>query len=176
MTTIEPTPIQIAAFKSAWHKANNAGLIGERTEAGLRAALNADEFSELESGFYVTANNINDQGEVNEGAVVMSKRAEIGWRIETNVSYQSQGQDLIEARVREWFDNVGLARVKLVPFLAAQPEAPKPEVYAIDCDGDRWEPVHATDLWHCVDEPMLDDRTTDALQRTFEPVTFYGLD
>ncbi|UVT31687.1 hypothetical protein SEA_KENZERS_58 [Microbacterium phage Kenzers] len=98
--TVIPTAEQVKAFKTAWGKADAAGLEGMRTIAGLHAALN----------------------------------------VETTI--------------------------------AAEPPR---EVYAIDCDGDRWEPVHATDLWHCVDEPMLDDRTTDALERTFEPVTFYGL-
>ncbi|UVF61113.1 hypothetical protein SEA_EULA_58 [Microbacterium phage Eula] len=173
MTTIEPTPIQVAAFKKAWHKANDAGLIGERTEAGLRAALNPPtEFDLLEPGFYVTANNVRD-GKVNEGAVLMTKSETLGWRIETAVSYQRDSN--VEDRIREWFDGNGLARVELVPHAPAVATEPKPEVYAIDCDGDRWEPVHATDLWHCVDEPMLDHRTTDALERTFEPVTFYGL-
>ncbi|QOP66648.1 hypothetical protein SEA_LAHQTEMISH_57 [Microbacterium phage Lahqtemish] len=175
MTPIEPTPAQIAAFKKAWHKADELVGRGHRTEAGLRAALNTDEFSELEYGFYVTANNVNDQGEANEGAVVMSKRSD-GWRIETAVSYQNQGRDLIEDRVREWFDNVGLTRVKMVQF--AEPTVELTEVYAIDSDGDRWEPVHATDLWHCVAPncDFLEDRTSEDLERSYGPIEYHGLD
>ncbi|UYL86717.1 hypothetical protein QDW41_gp60 [Microbacterium phage QMacho] len=174
MTTIEPTPAQIAAFKKAWHKANDAGDIGARTEAGLRAALNPPtEFDLLEPGLYVTANNVSPYGEVNEGAVLMSKHESTGWRIETAVSYQ---KDDPEARIRAWFDNVGLARIQLAPFRQPAPEAPKPEVYLIDDDGDRWEPVPNTDLWHCVDEPELTDRVQEGVERLAGPVTVYGLD
>ncbi|AVR56727.1 hypothetical protein QDW26_gp61 [Microbacterium phage Didgeridoo] len=98
-TTI-PTAEQVEAFKTAWAKADAAGLEGLRTIAGLHAALN----------------------------------------IET-------------------------------------PE-PKPEVYAIDEDEDRWEPVPNTDLWHCTAPgcEYLEDLTTERLEERFGPVTFYGLD
>lgn len=174
MTTIEPTPAQIAAFKKAWHKADDAGDIGARTEAGLRAALNADEFSELEPGFYVTANNVTETG-VNPGAVVMSKHHSGGWRIETAVSYQHEDN---ESRIRAWFENVGLARVELVAYQPAVTTEPAREVYALDEDDDRWEPVHATDLWHCVAPgcDYLEDLTTERLTERFGPIKFYGLD
>ena len=40
MSTVIPTPEQVAEFKNAWAKADNAGLIGMRTLAGLTAVLN----------------------------------------------------------------------------------------------------------------------------------------
>ena len=44
MTTSEPdpdvTPEMISAFKTAWAEADNAGRVGARVEAGLRAAFN----------------------------------------------------------------------------------------------------------------------------------------
>jgi hypothetical protein len=50
------------------------------------------------------------------------------------------------------------------------------KVYAIDSDGDRWEPVPGTDLWTCVAYPGLDDRDTDALKASMGDVKFFGLD
>jgi len=38
---VQPTRAQIAAFKKAWEDADRLGLSGERTRAGLIAALNA---------------------------------------------------------------------------------------------------------------------------------------
>ncbi|QOP64884.1 hypothetical protein QDW36_gp56 [Microbacterium phage Avocadoman] len=98
-TTI-PTAEQVEAFKTAWAKADAAGLEGMRTIAGLHAALN----------------------------------------VETPV-----------------------------------PE-PKPEVYAIDEDGDRWEPVPNTDLWRCVTELDLSNRTSEDLERVYGPIEYHGLD
>ncbi|QJD53468.1 hypothetical protein QDW38_gp59 [Microbacterium phage Lynlen] len=100
--TVIPTAEQVEAFKTAWGKADAAGLEGMRTIAGLHAALN------------------------------------------------------VEAPI------------------TAEPE-PKPEVYAIDCDGDRWEPVPNTDLWHCTTD-FCRDNTTEQLETTFGPITIYGLD
>ncbi|WZB38666.1 hypothetical protein SEA_JOHNATHAN_57 [Microbacterium phage Johnathan] len=175
MTTIEPTPAQIAAFKKAWHKADDAGDIGARTEAGLRAALNPPtEFDLLEPGFYVTSNNVNSLGVANEGAVLMSKRHSDGWRIETAVSYQKDGD--AEDRARDWFNSQGLTRVELTAYQPAVATEPKPEVYAIDEDGDRWEPVPHTDLWRCVTELDLSNRTSEDLERVYGPIEYHGLD
>ncbi|QFP94314.1 hypothetical protein SEA_SANSAFET_59 [Microbacterium phage SansAfet] len=173
MPPIEPTPAQIATFKKAWHKADDAGDIGARTEAGLRAALNPPtKFELLEPGFYVTSNNITETG-VNPGAVLMGNYQTGGWRIETAVSYQHEDN---EARIRAWFENVGLTRVELVAY---QPTTTEPrEVYALDDDDDRWEPVHATDLWHCVAPgcDYLEDLTSEELERRFGPIKYHGLD
>ncbi|QXN73557.1 hypothetical protein SEA_ABIGAIL_57 [Microbacterium phage Abigail] len=54
--------------------------------------------------------------------------------------------------------------------------APKPEVYAIDEDGDRWEPVPHTDLWRCVTELDLSNRTSEDLERVYGPIKYHGLD
>ncbi|QZE10276.1 hypothetical protein QDW33_gp56 [Microbacterium phage Doobus] len=172
MTTIEPTPAQIAAFKKAWHKADDAGDIGARTEAGLRAALNPPtEFELLEPGFYVTSNNVTETG-VNPGAVLMGNYQTGGWRIETAVSYQHEDN---ESRIRAWFENVGLTRVELVAYQPAVIAEPR-EVYAIDEDGDRWEPVPHTDLWRCVTELDLFNRTSEDLERVYGPIEYHGLD
>ncbi|QCG77318.1 hypothetical protein SEA_BUBBABEAR_57 [Microbacterium phage BubbaBear] len=174
MTPIEPTPAQIAAFKKAWHKADDAGDIGARTEAGLRAALNPPtEFELLEPGFYVTSNNVTETG-VNPGAVLMGNYQTGGWRIETAVAYQHEDN---EARIRAWFENVGLTRVELVAYQPAATAEPR-EVYALDDDDDRWEPMHATDLWHCVAPgcDYLEDLTSEELERRFGPVKYHGLD
>ncbi|QWY79880.1 hypothetical protein SEA_CROZENNI_58 [Microbacterium phage CroZenni] len=53
---------------------------------------------------------------------------------------------------------------------------PKPEVYAIDEDGDRWEPVPHTDLWRCVTELDLSNRTSEDLERVYGPIEYHGLD
>ncbi|WNO26482.1 hypothetical protein SEA_BABYDAISY_59 [Microbacterium phage BabyDaisy] len=174
MTPIEPTPAQIAAFKKAWHKADDAGDIGARTEAGLRAALNPPtEFDLLEPGFYVTSNNVNELGKAHEGVVLLSKHQTTGWRIETAVSYQ---KDNPEDHARDWFENVGLTRVELVAYQPAVATEPPRRVWLIDSDGDRWEPVPNTDLWHCIDEPEIRDRDTAGVEALAGPVTIHGLD
>lgn len=78
-------------------------------------------------------------------------------------------------RFAEFLSTPEVQDVRVVTATKPLEKAPKSKVYAIDSDGDKWEPVPNTDLWHCVTESIL-DRNTDDLKRVYGPITFHGLD
>ncbi|QNJ56217.1 hypothetical protein QDW34_gp59 [Microbacterium phage Burritobowl] len=81
----------------------------------------------------------------------------------------AQAKTIIVARTIQ----AGNESKQITPAVSAEP---KPEVYAIDEDGDRWEPVPHTDLWRCVTELDLSNRTSEDLERVYGPIEYHGLD